>query len=409
MGDTILITLNNYELPTIKCSKSFKNIEWEDVDCFIFHSSSDGDIEIVQELNNLKGKVEKVIYVNKNINPLHYCIFTGLEADIYDTEDYLMDEEVLTYLINDYKNTGMTMKPAGNDLETLARSIATISTSSVESLQKLVSNGFWLKTLNTAVSNVDKEIVRASQININVVDMLTESAKLIEELKESHANTSTEIEKLTGVITDMERKTRPNTPFMFSTYHVPVTVPRVLYVKAYGHCRYLNSFLLSYQHYLKMDKQYSSKLIFLVPKLKHQMHRFRDVAIRLAPDSLEIVDFNSSSVFVSFEPKKSVMDAFFGQNNVQIFIVVDLMFGDVLVDGHMVKKLDAVSGFSDIQRFNLDGKRCIIPITARSENIQIPHINKYTNSNDATKRSLYFEKCAVSYKKLDNIIIENGR
>lgn len=410
MAHTILVTLNNYSLTEIKTIKTFKNINWEDVECLIFHSTIDSDFEIVKELSNLKGKVKKVIYINKNINPLYYCIFTGLDADIYDSEEYLSDNDILKYLVSNYKETGMTMKTASSDLETLAKSIAAISTSNVESLQKLVSNDFWMRTLTTAVSNVDNAIVMSSQININVVEMLEESSKLITNLEKSNEVTSAELANLNKLIYEMERKNlRVSTPHMFTTYNVPVTVPKVLYVKAYGECRYLKSFLMAYQHYLRMSKQYTSKILIAVPNLKLNIHRYRDIGTRLAQDSIDIVNYQASNIYVTHEPKKSIMDAFFNQQNVQIFIMIDLMMGDTLVKGHMVEELTAISGLSDIQRFNLKEHRCIIPVSAKASNILIPHINRYSGSNESTKRSLYFEKCATSFKKIDDIILKDGR
>lgn len=404
MSDTLLVTTGNYKLKDIRSVKSFMNIDWSGVSSLIFHSTIDGDLDIIKELTSLKDRVEKVIYINSKINPLYYCIFTGLDADIYDSEDFLGDEEMLTFLVEAYKETGMTMKSANDDLDTLAKSIATISSSSFDGLQKLLSNEYWTRTLTTAVSNIDHTLARANEININVVDMLSESNKLIQELEESNGKTTEEISKLNNIIKDMERKNKPSTPFIFSSYTVPVNVPNVLLIKAYGQCRYLNSFILAYQHYLRMTKQVNTKVLFIMPKLKLLMQKYREVATRLAPDSINIVEFQNSQVFVTFEPKKLVMDSFFNQKGVQAFIVVDLMFGDKLVEGHMVKELFAVSSMTDIKNFNLQVEKCIIPISATKHNIHIPHIKNYISANDSTRKSLYFDKCSTQFTTLDNIL-----
>lgn len=408
MKSTLLVTQNTYDLPNVRSVNTFKNVEWEGVDCLIFHSSADSHIELVKELSTLRGKVSKVIYVNKNINALYYCIFTGLDADIYDSEEYLMDSETIDYLISDYKNTGMTITSPSSELETVAKSIALISEGSIENIQELLSNPFWTRTLTTAVAKVDRSLSLQNEINMDVLEVLSESGKYITNLEVSSERTSIEIEKLQRVLHDAESRTRSNTPFFFNTYEVPVTVPKVLYVKGYGDCRYLNSFLLNYQHYLKMEKQYSSKILFMLPKLPLYMQKYKDGAVRLGSDSVNIVNMDSH-VFITFEPKKVVMDMFFNQPNTQIFIVVDLMFGDLMVKGHMVEKVNSVSGFSDIPRFNLQPERTIVPISATSANILIPHINRYAQSNESTKRSMYFEKCKPYYQHLDKIILKDGR
>lgn len=404
MSEILLVTTGNYNLTQIRAVKSFLNIDWGGVTTVIFHSTIDGDLDVIKELTSLQNKVDKVIYINSKMNPLYYCIFTGLDADIYDSEDYLSDEETLMYLVSEYQKTGLTMKSAGDDLETLAKSIATISTSSLDSLQKLLSNEYWTRTLTTAVTNIDTTLARANQININVVDMLSESTELIKELEESNGRTTDEISKLNNIISEMDKKTKPSTPFIFSSYKVPVIVPKVLHIKVYGNCRYLMSFILAYQHYLKMHKQVNSKMLFLMPKLKLLMQKYKDNATRLAPDSINIVEYGQSTVFTTFEPKKLVMDAFFNQKGVEVFIVVDLMFGDRMLEGHMVKDLYAVSGLSDIAKFSLKPERTIIPISSTKKNIHIPHIRNYASSNESTKRSMYFENCSEQFGRLDNIL-----
>jgi hypothetical protein len=408
MGVTVLVTINNYDLPEIKSVKSFNNLDWESIDCLIFHSSSDSDIEIIRDLSNMKGLVDKVIYINKNINPLYYCIFTGLDADIYDTEDSLMDSSVMTYLIDSYKTTGMTIKSPNADVETLAKCIATISSKNIENLQKLVSNDFWVRTLNTAVSNVDNALSRASQINIDIVEMLVETTKLIDTLESGHESTSREMDKLRDLIDDMQNKTRSNSTFIFGTYRVPVQVQKVLYIKAYGNCRYLNSFILAYQHYLKMSQQYSSKVLLALPKLKVHMQRYKNIS-RLAQDSVDMMDLGASNLYVTFEPKKMVMDAFFNQTGVGVFIVIDLIFGDILVEGHQVETFNALSGASDFERFNLRPERAIFTLAGHKDSIRIPHIKDYSDANEHTRRTMYFDKCSEMFKILDKVAIKAGR
>lgn len=409
MNSAILITLNVYSLQGIRTVKTFKNIDWSVIDCVIFHSSSDSDLDIVKELTNLGGRVSKVIYINKNINPLYYCIFTGLNADIYDSEDYLSDEEVLSYLITSYKSTGMTMKQSSEDLETLAKSIAAISTSSVDALEKLVSNDFWMKTLNTAVSNVEKSLTLSNQINIDVVDMLKESTKLIDELENGHERTSVELDKLQKLVIDMERKTKPSTPFLFSSYTVPTSVKKVLYIKSYGECRYLKTFVGAYHHYLKMDKQISSKVLMIMPKLKLNIAKYRDVAVRLEQDTIGVIDLRSNSFFISFEPKKTVLDEFFNQQNVGLFIVLDLMLGDVLIEGHSLVKLDAVSSVTDMRKFEIKETSCIIPISGGPQTITIKHLSNYFKSRESVRRAMYAEGFKDVFARLDNMIFPEGR
>lgn len=409
MGVNLLVTTNNYDLPNVKIVDSMKDMDWSTVDCLIFHSTVDKEYVVGLEISKLKDVVKKVIYINESISPLYYCIFTGVDADIYDSEEYLMDASLLDYLIENYKNTQMTISSPDKELEILAKGVAAISSSDPESIHKLVSHPYWLKKLNTAVANVDNALARSKQVNINVVEMITEVRKLLDDMKFHSENLNRELEQTLKLVAELEKKPKPNTVFMFTTYRVPVSVPKVLYIKAYGNCRYLNSFVLAYQHYLKNCKQYSSKILIVLPKLKLYMKRYENLA-RLAQDSVGVMNLNVSDVYVTYEPKKIVLDTFFSQQNVQIFIVVDLMLdNEKLLYGHMVEELYALGSPNDAKMFNLDPERSICSITGSAQNIYIPHINRYAEKNESVKRQLYFEKCESAFKKIDSFIFKDRR
>jgi hypothetical protein len=399
---TLLISINNYEIEGVKCSRTFRNIDWSEISCLIFHSSSDSDLDISLELSNIKGKLEKVIYINKSINPLYWCIFMGLDADIYDSEDYLQDASVLNYLIDNYKNTGMTIKAPDSDVETLAKCIENIASSNMEMVQQMLSNDFWLKTVNTAVTNVGAVIDRANKANIDVVAMIDRAKALIDSLERSQENTTRELEKLKQKIDEVERKERPNVVFSYNTYPVPATVQKVLYVRVYSHCRHLNTFLRAYQHYLKMTMQCTSRMLITVPKLKLYMEKYNDIP-RLSPDNVDMINMGASDLYVTYEPKKVVLDRFFSQN-VNLFIVVDMMFGELLLKGHMVEEFYSASGVSDIRHFHLDPSRTISPMVSLEGGISLPFIKNFSTFNANVKKAKCFEHLKERYEKLDSVL-----
>lgn len=408
MGKTLLVTINNYTLPDVKSVRTLQNVDWEGVECLIFHSSTEIEVELTQSLTKLGKDVKKVIYINKDINPLYYCLFAGLDADIYNTEDYLQDETVVNYLVSHYKETGMALKPADDAMDTLAKAIATLSTSNTDSVQKLLTNPFWIKTLNTAVSNVDTALSRSNQINIDIVELLTESTKLMDNLEYGQENTSREIEKLKKLLVNMDNEPKSNSPFLFSSYAVPVSVSRVLYIRSYSPCRYLNSFILAYQDYLKMHKQKTVKVLFILPKLKLNIQRYKEVP-RLDQESIDMVNLAAHEVFISYEPKKAVLDAFFGQGSVNVYIVIDLMYGEKLLDGHMVRTLSAVSGGTDIKRFGLNPKKVFMPIVGVPGATVIKYIPNYINANPVTRKNMYYTVSKESFATLDKELFIEGR
>lgn len=409
MGATVLITLNSYDLPDVQHYDSMKDINWDTVNCLVFNSSKDSDFETIRVLSLIKDRVEKIIYINKEISPLFYCIFTGLEADIYDSEEYLSDGSVLGYLVDSYKSTDMTVKSSSSEIERLTKCISDLSNSDMERVQELLGNAYWLKTLNRAVLNVSSSVVRSDKANVQVVSMLEETMHLIKTLEQAQANTTIEIENLKVLVKETEKNERHTKHLLYSKYNVPLTTPKVMYIHAVGPCRYLNSFILSYQDYLKMKRQYTSKILFILPNLNAYRKRYNE-APRISMDSIDLLRIEEHDYFITFEPTKTVLDRFFTQKRVGLFIVVDLTFGDPLIAGSMVEKYYAASSAEDIARFNLDMKRTFLTYTGPADGpIIIPHIPKYASQAHSTRKSSYFDAVKTRFVKLDSVLIKDGR
>ena len=406
MGMTILVSVNNYTLPDIKSVKSLENIDFNNVDCLIFHSTTDGDVETIRTLTKLKGVVDKIIYINKNMHPLLYCIFIDLEADIYSEEDFLLDADILQTLIGNFKGTGMTIPLPSADIETIVKAVATISSSNIDNLYKILQNGYWLQTVNTAIENVDKSFNVTLSSTTGMVKLLEETYLLAQNLESSNMTLTTEIEKLHNLLREMETKGGfGSQASMFTTYTIPAHVKSVLYVKAHSNCRYLISFLLAYQNYLKIVKMVDSKVLFVFPKLKGYISKYEGLAPRLAQDTLNIVDMNMYNSFITLEPKPSVLESFFTHDSTPVHIVVDLSLGEILVKGYMVKELFAVGGMSDIKRLGLNPSQCITSIVSEKSHITIPHLSGYVNADTSTRKAMYFEKARESFRRIDSLII----
>ena len=129
-----IISEDNYRHGKYKTKKNLKNIDWSEVDCLIFHESSDKELETIMEIAKAKDKVSKIIYVNENIHPLYYSVFKGLNADIYNDISMLSDEDTIDFLVENYKETGMTVKSAAVDVETISEFAKTISIISIGKL-----------------------------------------------------------------------------------------------------------------------------------------------------------------------------------------------------------------------------------------------------------------------------------
>jgi len=406
----LLVTVKDFKIKGITTTKSLVGVDLSNIECLIFHSSTDADLDVIFSLSKLKGSVKKIIYISDDLNPVLYQIFRGLDADIYDNSDYLSEDSTVHFLIDDYKNTGLEVKTTSSDLSVLSKGINAIS-SSVDDVKSFVSNKLWVKSLQNAVENVEKALMLGSEVEVKSVESWGEAAKYVGVIKESQDSTMREIETLRKMVEDFEvsfreqeKTAKPDSAFIYSTYNVQPSVSKVMYIRGYGHCRFLNSFILSYQAYLKYTLQKSSKVLFVFPKSKLVMARYKSVP-RLARDSINFMDIVAHDTFITYEPKKIILDAFFNQSNVHLFIVVDMMFNDQLLEGAKVEHFSALSGCTDIAKFGVSHSRSFLSIAGVEGSMVIPFIREIAGSqNEATKKSLYFKKCNEIYSKVDKIL-----
>lgn len=526
---TVLVTTKQFQLPDILSINTLKELDMGSCSCLIFHSTVDSDTDAVLELSKLKGVVPKILYINDDITSFFYCIFTGLGADIFPSESYLSDNEVLSYLIENYKNTGMELKSPNDDLTKLANSVSELTSSSKESVEKILSNNFWLKGVTESVENVGTALEVSRQVNINIVEMMKETALTISALKDNNEMTGKEIEKLEVVLLDMdarykqeikdldseiekeqenvrkleallatrenekkerlrleaelkerdkdtleierlkglladrdvdkeeiqrleaelkesegyadeisrlevlvkekekeladvkqleaiyqdmEKKTRASTALFFAPYQVSPSINKpIMYVKVTGSGKYLNSFLLAYFHYQKMEKKKQGRVILLLPKMKAVIMRYTQKPnfTRLDRENVSMLNVGDSQFFMTHDPQKTIMDAFFNQGSADFYVVIDYLMGDDMLKGLNVTNFYYVETPKDLKLFNVPEDRAIYTYYNTDKGFAIPHIEGYYSTNDANKRAKYFKSCKETYARMDEILFNKGR
>lgn len=404
----VVITTKEVVLEGYKVQRTIKGIDWKDVTCLVYNSCEDPDMTVILELSRAKNYVKNFIFISNSLNSIYYCIFQGLNADIYDDESYIMDTGILDFLVTNYKSTGMTVKGSSENLDILAKGVAAFASGNIENLQKLIDSPVLKKTLDNALVQVDNAVARADGIGTDVVEVFSELNTYVNNLLDKNAKTSAEIENLEKMLKTYENNPnftagmRLNSGVTYPTFTIPVQIQRVLYVKVYGHCSYLNSFLLAYQDYLTMVKQKKCKILMIQPKVELTMRKFKDVP-RLARDSVSMMDFKSD-FYITFEPIKMVMEAFFKQN-AHVFIVVDYLGSkDPIVKGHMVRQLNAVASTSEVEVFNLNPKTVISALVGFKESMILPRIKGYAQANKTTKLQMYSSQYMDKYQRLDQLL-----
>lgn len=401
---------NHYGFTTVQ---TVKNMEWEGINTVIFNNSIDNELEIVLSLTDAFEKVEKMIYIDDNLNPLYVSLFMGMGGDIYSDTEYLNQEDTLMYLIDEYKQTGMTVKTAEADIETLTNLLNTLSKDNSEVIEKLIKNGFWLKSIESSLTNVGSEIVRVGEANKTMIDVFNRTSDMFKHLKEESSNLKQEIDTLKLSLEQIElihnKSGMKSTSFIFPTYQVPTTIPKILYIRVYSPCRFLLSFLMAYQHYLKMEKRLNSKLLIAVPKLKQHLKKYEDLP-RLDIETVNNLNLGSlGDALVTFEPKSVVLNAFFNIRT-DVYIVVDMMYGENLIAGYRVEGLNAVTSLSDINKFGLDSSKTIVSLRGTRANIVIPYIKDVNSQLSKSSMYTYYNSNCndTAYKKLNKVILKDN-
>ena len=405
----LIISNTNYKHNGYEVYNSMKNVEWETVDCLIFSDSLDSELEIILSIADAFTKVDKLIYITDKLNPLYISLFKGMGGDIYDDVSLLQDDETLNYLVEDYGTTGMTIKDVDTEVETIVKLLTTLSNENAKTLEKLIKNGFWLKSIENSVSTVSNEIQRVDKANKTMVELFNRTSDMVKHFGEESIQLQHEIEALTKSLELAEKNygkpTMQSTPYYFPTFQVPPTVSKVLYVRVYSPCRFLVTFFSAYQHYLKMEKRLKSKLLIATPKLKQFLHKYGEFP-RLDTETVGTLNLPSlGDTLVTFEPKNTVLNAFFNMK-VDVHIVIDMMYGDNLIAGYKVEHLNAITSLSDIERFELKDDRTLISLRGKQSNILIPYMKEINSEKPVTTiYTLYNESCNGSaYEKINKIL-----
>lgn len=399
------VIVTTKEIPAIKGYKivsSIRNLDWQKVTCLIFNSTKDDDLTFLLELAKIRGIVNCIIYINSDIDPLYCSVFNGLGADIYNDEASLQDKDILDFMVNKFGKTGFTLASATQDFSHLNKCITDVLKANDIKADKLLKNELWLKTLNSALASLDTSIARSGQVDTDMVELLGKAQNLISELKANNEKVQQELENLATNV-EVFSTGATGVPLIYGCYTVPSATKKILYIKFYGHCQYLTSFLMAYQHYLKQIKSYSSKFLAIYPKLPVYMTKYQEMP-RLASDSISIISMDYTA-YCTFEPKKSILEKFFNTDQ-DLYIVIDLMYGNDLLKGAHVKKMNAVSGLKDLDRFGLKAKDTFFSVCGDEAGFVIPYLQGYSKdtASDTARRAKYFEQCKILYERLDKIL-----
>ena len=299
------------------------------------------------------------------------------------------------------QNKGLTIKSPSQNFADLNKSLEKVLSSDAKDATGYISNKLWRKSVTEALAVVDTTLARADQINTEMVQVIGQAKEQTDKLVETNKEITERLESISETMNNFTDGVA-TTPMFYTAYKVPAATKRVLFIKCYSHCNYLMSYLIAYQRYLKQTKMVDSRILMVLPNLSIYTTRYQHIH-RLAMESLGTMLTLTHPLYCTFEPKRDIMSKFFDGNNM-LYIVVDEMYSNAIISsGARVEKFNAVSGVSDIERFNLDSSRTFFPINGAPDGIIIPLIKDYkqTYTSDTAKLSAYFGACKSSFERLN--------
>ena len=391
---------------------------WMAVDTLIFHSCVEDEVSFVSALSALPTTVKTLVYINNELDPLYYSIFSGRGAYIYNDETFLTDKDSLDYFISNLGNLGCECQSASTDLGVLETFVNNLTNAKPIDVMRSLNNKNYVATVVSAMQTMSNTLVLTEESAPKLVELTDRLNRHIEVLEEQNKRTSEEIEKLRGMAKSLNAKQvgqsmlQGQGAMKFGTYNINPTVKNVVYIRCFGDIPYLTTFLIAFQGWLgaaRNGKATASKILIARPGFANYMQRYSEVA-KITAQNAGFFDINKSNLYVTFEPNKKVMDAFF-KADVPIFFVLDFMQSDTpLVSGHMVHTFNGYSSPKIYRAMARDAART--PLTrsffsrdgAGEPAFVIPYIEGFSDKGDAERKSAYFKMCKDMYIKFYEII-----
>lgn len=410
----LLVTTKSIDLPGFTTVKSLENVDWTNVETLIFHDSVDKELVDILALTKAREYVKKKIFINNNLKSMYFVLFQGMDAAIYNDESFLDDIDILLYIVESYKETGLEVVSEEKDLETINRYISDIAGSGTDLVKKYLESEVMQSSIRNTLANIENSLSEKQEREIAMVSFFEDVLEFTDTLTTTQSDTSEKLQELQKYLEEVEMasgKGRENLKFIFKTYNVPNTVSSVLYIRALEPTIYLESFILSYVSYLNNDKRKRAKVLIAVPMLKQLVDKYRSIS-NLSPETVKSISLKDKDVFVTHEPTVEVLTKFF-KTDLDVHIVIDLMYGEKLLTGTKVKTINSVSGLSKVFKDDLRQDRTITPITGMPSMIVIPLLSQYTTKSEVQKLNQYATEIAkqklrpnitaTAYEKLDLI------
>ena len=376
-----------------------------DVDCVIIHDFTDTEFNAGICLTNLHTKcnINNFIYISSQPLLTIKMMVDGLGGIYLEDEFYLDEEEELNVVVEDLlDNQSYDLMTTGTDIDVITDFLESFARGDSK-----INAPIYIENVNTAVSNLarsnEKQLCAIKDMGSTAVETFKRASDVISKLAEKNKELKDKLLEIENLRADNIR-TSPRDNFgggvsFFQTYNYTRSAT-VLLIREYSPCRFLTSFVRGYYNHIHLELNKKVKLIFIHQKGKCVTQKYDGFATSILQESMQSEDLYTHPIIATNNPKKSVMEKLMTQND-EVIIIVDRLYGQDDIVSARVTKVNAVSGFSDIARFNLECENTIFTMSSPKDCLCcIPVIKNYPQDVES-RFAMYSKNCKEAYLALD--------
>lgn len=357
--------------------EKFKDVKkiTSSIDTLIIHHFSEPTFDAGVFISGFKDSgIKRFIYMSENLDETVKMCLKGLNSYIYDEEDYLYDEEELKILIDDIIKSEQEKKEEQTTALTTTEQKIQILENFIEGFKNgdpLINAPIYLTRAKDAVNDLSV-ITQKQELQINTMgaesrEIFVKAKEIIEKMHEQNLIVQSKMKELEEAANETHgRQPMSNSVDIYGQYKHFGATP-ILLIRELSPCRYLTSFVMAYEHYLHYSLNKRAKLIICHSKASEISKKYNgNDFVAITDISYKTTSLYDNERIAINIPKKDLLKKLIEANNVDIVIVVDRLYGRTpIVSGKKVITLNAISGSSDIARYNIAGsfQDTIVPVS----------------------------------------------
>lgn len=364
---------------------------------------SDFDIGVFIS-NFYNSGIKSFIYINSNPSKVIKTVINGVGGSTYEDEFYFDDEDELNALLDD-----LGVDTSDNSLVLSSTQIVKDFIGAFARHEERIQAPVYLEQVTQAVNELSelthKQELQINEMGVSAIEVFEKASSIIVSMNDQKKILEKQLEEFEESQASKQMAKQSSSfssaIMFFPTFRYTGTA-KVLNVRELSPCRYLTSFLLAYTHHLHFELNKRVKFIIVHQKGKGVADKYADFT-SITQESMGFAALYNDEIIATNNPKKDVMQKLTHLND-DIIIVLDRLYSSTDIISGKIVKVNAVSGYSDVERYKVKPDTCIFPITSQpNELFSIPLIKNYPKEIDM-QHAVYSQTCKEQFNKLDSML-----